>query len=109
MITILARLQILPDKENLAIESLRVMSAAVQANEPGCLMYHVTRSLTDVDEVYVYEIYQDENALRTHSETPHMREFRSALEQWSDRAHFNVETLDETAGFVRADVSVSAD
>jgi hypothetical protein len=28
------------------------------------------------------------------------------MDQWSDRAAFNVETLDETAGFVRATASI---
>lgn len=106
MITILARLSILPGQENVAQDALRKMAAAVKANEPGCLMYHVTRSLVEVDDVYVYEIYADETALQNHSETPHMTEFRSNLEKWSDRTRFNVATLDETAGFVRANVAV---
>jgi quinol monooxygenase YgiN len=106
VITILARFQVLPNQENIALASLKAMAAAVEANEPGCLMYHVTRSLTDVDEVYVYEIYDNEGSLRAHSETPHMREFRAAMDQWSDRAAFNVETLGETAGFVRANASI---
>jgi quinol monooxygenase YgiN len=82
------------------------MAEAVEANESGCLMYHVTRSLVNVDEVYVYEIYDGEQSLQSHSRTPHMGEFRNALDQWSDRSAFNVETLDETAGFVRANASV---
>jgi quinol monooxygenase YgiN len=106
MITVLARFQVLPGKENIAVPSLHAMAAAVEANEPGCLMYHVTRSLVDVDEIYVYEIYDNEASLRTHSETSHMREFRAAMDQWSDRSAFNVETLDETAGFIRATVSL---
>ncbi len=106
MITVLARFQVIPGKENVALPALHSMAAAVEAEEPGCLMYHVTRSLTNVDEIYVYEIYQDDAALRTHSETLHMRTFRAAMDNWADRAHFNVETLDETAGFVRADVKV---
>jgi quinol monooxygenase YgiN len=106
VITIFARLTILPGQENLAQESLRNMAEAVKDNEPGCLMYHVTRSMVEVDDFYVYEIYRDESALQAHSETPHMLEFRSSLEQWADRTRFTITTLNDTGGFARSGFGV---
>jgi quinol monooxygenase YgiN len=106
MITVIARLQILPGKENLALPALQDMAHAVQTREPGCLMYHVTRSLVNVSEIYVYELYEDENALAEHSKSEHMTKFRAGLDEWGDRAHFNVETMDGIAGFARANVSI---
>ena len=101
MITQLARFEILKGKESQACEAFSKMAAAVKANEPGCLMYAITRGQVNAQEVYVYEIYADQAAFDAHRKTDHMLEFRKTFDECMNRAAFNVEVLDEVAGFVR--------
>lgn len=101
MITIVARFRMLPGKELEAIEALKKMVAAVEAEEPGALVYTVNRGKTNPLEICVYEVYKDSEAAEAHRRTPHMREMQAAFAETMDRASFNVEILEEIAGFVR--------
>jgi (4S)-4-hydroxy-5-phosphonooxypentane-2,3-dione isomerase len=101
MITQIARFEMQKGKENQAREAFSKMAAAVKANELGCLMYAITRGQINAQEVYVYEIYTDQAAFEAHRKTDHMLEFRKAFDESMNRAAFNVEVLDEIAGFVR--------
>jgi quinol monooxygenase YgiN len=104
MISLLARFEMLKGKELQAMTAFRTMAAAIKANEPGCLMYAITRGQVNAQEIYVYEIYQDQAALDAHRRTDHMTVFRKAVDEFLDRAAFNVELLDEVAGFIRGSV-----
>jgi autoinducer 2-degrading protein len=53
---------------------LEVMAGEVAANEPGCALYHASRSTERDDLVLLYEHYVDEAALAGHRETPHFKE-----------------------------------
>jgi quinol monooxygenase YgiN len=101
MITQLARYEMQSGMETRALEAFKTMAAAVKANEPGCLLYAVTRGQVNAKEVYVYEIYEDQTAFDDHRRTDHVREFRAAMEQYLDRSVFNIEMVDEVAGFCR--------
>ncbi|HEY8768393.1 MAG TPA: antibiotic biosynthesis monooxygenase, partial [Dehalococcoidia bacterium] len=72
-----------------------------KASEPGCLMYAITRGQVNAQEVYGYEIYSDQAAFDAHRKTDHMLEFRKTFDECMNRGAFNVEVLDEVAGFVR--------
>jgi quinol monooxygenase YgiN len=108
MITLLARFEMLKGKEIQALEAFKKMAAAIKANEPGCLMYAITRGQVNAQEVYVYEIYQDQAAVDAHRKTDHMVDFRKAVDEFLDRGAFNVEVLDEVAGFVREPIGEMA-
>jgi quinol monooxygenase YgiN len=101
MITQLARFEAQKGKELEAYAALKRMAKAVQENEPGCLMYAVTRGQVNAQEIYVYEIYKDQAASQDHRRTDHLRELQSSFDKFLDRAAFNVEILDEVAGFIR--------
>ena len=101
LISQLARFEMQKGKETQACEVFTKMAAAVKANEPGCLMYAITRGQVNAQEVYVYEIYADQAALDAHRKTDHMLEFRKAFDECMNRGAFNVELLDEIGGFVR--------
>ena len=49
------------------------MRPLVQANEPGCKCYQVSRSTENDRVVILYEQYDDEAALDFHRETPHFK------------------------------------
>ncbi len=108
MITQLARFEMQKGKELRAYETFSEMATAVKANEPGCLMYAITRGQIHAQEVYVYEIYADQAAFDAHRKTEHLQEFQQTRDQFLDRGSWNVEVLDEVAGFVRSAVEAMA-
>jgi quinol monooxygenase YgiN len=55
------------------------LAAKVRANEPGNLLYQLTRSRADANTYKVLEIYKDEDALAAHRGTDHMRELGGKL------------------------------
>ncbi len=54
--------------------------------EPGCLIYEFSQLVEAPHRFRVYEEWQDAAALKAHSETPHMAEFRAALGKIGIRA-----------------------
>jgi quinol monooxygenase YgiN len=101
MITVLARFEMQKGKEDVALQALSKMADEVKAHEPNCLVYAVTRGQVNLQEVYIYEVYADEDAFRDHRRTDHMRELQAALDESLDRSSFNVEILEHIGGFVR--------
>lgn len=101
MITVLARFEMQKGKEMQATEAVTKMAAAVKANEPGCVMYSVTRGQVNAQEIYVFESYADQSAFDAHRKTDHMRELQAAFDECLDRSSFNVELLNQVAGFIR--------
>jgi len=108
MITQLARFESQKGKEADAYAAFKKMADAVAANEPGCLMYAVTRGQINPQEIYVYEIYEDQAAFDAHRRTEHLRELQGSFDKFLDRSAFNVEILDEVGGFVRREIASMA-
>jgi quinol monooxygenase YgiN len=101
MITILARLNIQPGKEAEGENALREMAAAVEANEPGALLYVFHRSQKDPGEITVFEVYADGEAFDAHGRSPHMATLRSGFGPLFDASTVKIERLERFAGFVR--------
>ena len=59
MTTVLAQFKIQPGKEAEAEKALNEMAAAVEANEPGALLYVFNRSQKEPSEITVFEVYAD--------------------------------------------------
>lgn len=58
-----------------AIEAaLKQIAPLVKEGEPGCKLYHASRSQDNPDNFLLYEHYEDEAALLNHRETPHFKE-----------------------------------
>jgi quinol monooxygenase YgiN len=55
------------------------LAAAVRANEPGNLVYTLTRSRTEPGVYKVLEVYQDEDATAAHRASAHYKELGAAL------------------------------
>jgi quinol monooxygenase YgiN len=49
------------------------LSAQVRANEPGCLMYQLTKSRADPNTYKVLELYTDQDAVTHHSGTDYFK------------------------------------
>jgi quinol monooxygenase YgiN len=55
------------------------LAAAVRANEPGNLVYTLTRSRTEPGVYKVLEVYKDEEATAAHRASAHYKELGAAL------------------------------
>jgi quinol monooxygenase YgiN len=56
------------------------------AKEPGCRRFDVLVPEDEADVVWLYEIYDDAAAFDAHMETPHLKEFRAAIEPIVERS-----------------------
>ncbi len=79
MITTTAELRINDGKEPEALAAIEKLVAAVNADEPGALMYSWHRDLKDSARILVYEVYADEEAAKVHRASEHMAEFNKAF------------------------------
>lgn len=108
LISQLTRVEAQDDKQTLAYAAYRKMAQAVRANEPGCLMYAVTRGQVNPLEIYIYEVYENQAAFDAHRRTEHFRELQASVDSFLERSSFNIEMLDEVGGFIRADIASMA-
>jgi quinol monooxygenase YgiN len=53
----------------------RQLAPLVRANEPGNLLYQLTKSRTDANTYKVLEIYKDQEALGAHGSSDHFKEW----------------------------------
>lgn len=100
MITQLAKFKLNLEKEAEAIETLKELCAAVEANEPGVLVYLCHRSVKNPDELVFFEVYKDQDALKAHGKTPHMAKMQTAFLKFF-RPPLEVSRLDRIGGFTR--------
>ena len=101
MVTLIVKFNVIEGQEDEALAAMEKMGDAVLANEPGVLAYTFNRGKVNPREFYVYELYDSEEAFGEHNKTGHMRELQQAFASVMDRSSFNVEMLDQVAGFVR--------
>jgi quinol monooxygenase YgiN len=75
MIGVVATLRV-KDGQGEALEAVfKQLAAAVRANEPGNLMYQLTKSRTEPNTYKVLELYQDQDALTAHGQSEHFKTF----------------------------------
>ncbi len=101
MTTVLAQFKIQPGKEAEAEKAIGEMVAAVEANESGALTYIMHRSQKEPSEITVVEVYADDEAFATHSQTAHLGKFRSHFGPLFDAATVKIVRLERIAGFMR--------
>jgi quinol monooxygenase YgiN len=71
MLGIVATIKTKPGQDAAFEELAKALVAAVNANEPGCLLYTLFKA--EEPNTYVFlERYQDEAALQAHRSTSHM-------------------------------------
>jgi quinol monooxygenase YgiN len=101
MITQIAKLKLNKAKEEEALKLLGDLCAAVEANEPGVLIYLGHRSAKKRDEIVFFEVYRDEAALKAHTKTPHFKKLVKSLGTLFFLP-LEVTVLDRVGGFARA-------
>jgi quinol monooxygenase YgiN len=101
MIAIIARMKMQAGKEDEALDVVRTMADAVEANEPKALAYVCHRNQKDPAEIIFFEVYADDEAFATHNQTPHMGVMRSKFAELFDTSTFGIERLERVGGFLR--------
>jgi (4S)-4-hydroxy-5-phosphonooxypentane-2,3-dione isomerase len=55
-------------------------NAANAVKEPGCREFNVNVLANNPNHVFLYEVYDNEDALKAHLQTPHFLKFRAATQ-----------------------------
>ncbi len=74
MVVLVAKYHVKKSRGDEVAAALKQMAPLVEADEPGCTLYHVCRSADDPDFFLLYEHYTDEAALAAHRDTSHFKE-----------------------------------
>ncbi len=77
MIVLIAKYPTKPGNVPKVLAELVKMKPLVEAGEPGCKFYQVSKSTENENLIVLYEHYVDAAALAAHRETPH---FKSIIE-----------------------------
>lgn len=79
MINVIATLKIAPGKEAEFEAAASDLVAAVNANEPDCLLYELCRSKSDPQTYVFMERYRDQAAIEYHGKTDYFRAAQAPL------------------------------
>jgi quinol monooxygenase YgiN len=79
MIGVVATLRVQEGKGAEFEAIFRELSEKVRANEPGNLVYQLTKSRTEANAYKVLELYKDESALATHRGADYFRELGAKM------------------------------
>jgi len=74
------RVQIRPDKRDQAVEAALEMVQATR-QEAGCREYRIFTDLADPYTLFVYEVWEDVEAMTRNFQTPHMAAFQEHLKK----------------------------
>lgn len=73
MIGVVATLKVQDGKGDEFEAVFKDLMAQVKANEPGCLVYQLTKSRAEAGTYKVLEIYANEEALKAHGQTEYFK------------------------------------
>lgn len=79
MIGVVATLKVQPEKTGEFEAVFLDLAAKVKANEPGCLIYQLTKSRSEAGTYKVLEIYASEDALKAHGSTDYFKAAGAAM------------------------------
>jgi quinol monooxygenase YgiN len=79
MIGVVAVLKVQPDKTADFEKVFLDLAAKVKANEPGCLIYQLTKSRTEAGTYKVLELYASEEALKAHGSSDYFKAAGAAM------------------------------
>ena len=74
MIIIEARIRCNPGKRDEFIKEVQPAITGTRG-ENGCLSYEVFMSTEDTDGIFIFERWDNRDAIKNHMETPHMKEW----------------------------------
>jgi quinol monooxygenase YgiN len=101
MITVIFRVKAKPGKEGEALAAFKGMVEKTEPSEPGTLGYVLHTLQGDPSEFVFFELYKDDEALKTHMGSAHMAAMRASFGDLFDTTSVKMERLERVAGFVR--------
>ncbi len=78
MYVIIAPIQIKEGCKDQFMEAIIEDAKGSVNDEPGCLRFDVIQDAGDENRIWLYEVYQDEDAFHAHTQAPHFIKFRDA-------------------------------
>ena len=84
MYVIIAPIQIKEGCRERFIEEMIGDAEGSLKNEPGCLRFDVIQDPEYPNRIWLYEIYRDKQAFQEHTETPHFKKWREAVQDWQE-------------------------
>ena len=78
MIVLNAIVKVLDGKGNEAEQAFQKLVPKV-LKDPGTITYAVHRSIDNPSKFFVYEKYENEEAIKYHGSTPHFQEYRQTM------------------------------
>lgn len=94
MIGIIAVLRVKEGCEAAFEEGFKALAAEVRAQEPGALVYQLVKSRSEKNLYKVLELYADDEAIKRHGETDHMKKARSGVFASTLAGRSEIEILD---------------
>jgi quinol monooxygenase YgiN len=82
MLALFVDLRARPDVRDAFVAALRLQAETSLEAELGCLRFDVCEDVEDADHFLVYEIYEDEEALRLHRLTDHFARWSEARDTY---------------------------
>lgn len=79
-LVILVEFRLKPGTRERFLAAVEPDAKASVGREPGCRRFDVLVPEGEADVVWLYEIYDDAAAFDAHMETPHLKEFQTAIE-----------------------------
>jgi quinol monooxygenase YgiN len=70
-------LDIIPTERENFVAAIKENGAAA-AKEPGCYRFDIVNLASDPNHFFLYEVYENEAALKAHRETDHFKKFAAA-------------------------------
>jgi autoinducer 2-degrading protein len=64
--------------------AIRANARASTRHEPGCRQFDVCRDPADATLFFLYELYDDEDAIQAHLQSPHFLQMNAATASWVD-------------------------
>ena len=78
MYVVIAPIQIKRGFKEQYIKNLVENARSAVNDEPGCLRFDVIQDANDENRVWLYEVYEDEEAFQAHTQAPHFIKSRQA-------------------------------
>ena len=95
MLALVVEFRIKPEHIDDFARAIAENAAASRDTEPGCRQFDVCRDAADPALFFLYELYDDQQAIQQHLESAHFREMSAASSDWVDSKQ--VRTLQRTA------------
>ena len=84
MIALVVTIRIQPPHREAFMDAMLDDASHSVQDEPGCLRFDVLEDVDDPNQIYLYEVYRNEEALEAHRQAPHFLRWKHTTRDWFD-------------------------